>query len=166
MAEELDGTGWDSIDADSWPTVTDAIALWAVARNRLGFHRRFSQAKKGNKRLRYLLGATICRRVAHLFPDPRCHKALQTAEAYAEGTARLRSLVAAYNAAEGVDQSRFPAAVASAIVAAYWCCCPDDYHIIQSVEQVIDVAGYQAAVAAGVLTPDGKQGAGRAVWKR
>lgn len=162
------GEGWWGIgDADAWRDATDALALWCLARDQARFHRQLVDPKrvtKYNRRLQYLLGVAICRRVNYLFPDPCCRQALEVAEAFAEGTANLSELQAACDAVDAIDSPNLPVAAWAAARAVYWLG-PDDYQLTEAVELVIDAAGYQAAIQAGMLTVDDGVNIGRAVWE-
>jgi len=162
------GEGWWGIgDADAWRDATDALALWCFARDQARFNRHLVDPKrvtKYNRRLQYLLGVAICRRVEYLFPDPCCREALEDAEAFAEGTATLRELQAACDAVDAIDSPDLPVAAWAAARAVFWLG-PDDYQLTEAVELVIDAAGYQAAIQAGMLTVDDGFDVGRVVWE-
>src|SRR5262249_58476542 len=113
----------DGVAAAVWRPRTAGAPLWCWGSPRPRNNRRIERVlpKRINRRLHYLLAAAICRRVEHLLPDdPRCHEALRTAEAVAEGTARIRSLEPGHNAAGRVDESGRPAAVGAALPAVHW----------------------------------------------
>jgi hypothetical protein len=167
MAKKKKGNWWGIDTADDWRKGVDSLALWCFARDDTMFNRRVvdpERVKKYNKRLLYLLGAAICRRCESLFPHPRCHKAIEVAEKFADGKATLDDLEKSPQAADAVPTQRKSAAVSTAVRALYWLG-PDDYKVTEAVELVIDVAGYRAAVAAAVLAPNAGLEAGYDVWE-
>jgi hypothetical protein len=166
MAKNGDA-GKDRTEADAWRDATSAFELWHKACDRTRFNRRIvevSPTADYNQRLLYLTAVAFCRRVERLFPDPCCHRVLQVAEAYAEGIATLEELETAHEDVEAVDDSNLPALAAAAVWAAFWLN-QDDSKVGRAMEMLIDVAGYRAAVTAGVLAAHGNVAAGRAVWQ-
>jgi hypothetical protein len=153
-----------------WLNAVDAIVLWANVRNQTRFYRQIvdRQELKYNRRILYLLGVAICHRIARQFPDPCCHRMLQVAEAFAEGTAVPDELFNAHHDVETVRGRRaadlLPAASGAAIEAVFWLG-PDDYKVIHALEYVVDAAGYSQAVAEGVLSATATMHDGRAIWQ-
>jgi hypothetical protein len=153
-----------------WLSAVDAGQLWAYARGRALFNRRTAGRRKRqyNQRILYLLGAAVCRRLAHLFPDPCCHRLLEVAEAYAEGAATLGELADAHDEVDGLRCSRevdlLPAGNTAAVEAVVWLS-PDDYKVIRALDYVVDAAGYLRAVAAGALPAKAPLRVARAVWR-
>jgi hypothetical protein len=166
MAKKKGEDWWGVTTAEEWEKATDVFPIWCMARDRARFNRALvdpSKVKKYNRRLLYLMGVAMCRRVEALFPHKSCHKALQVAEAFAEGTAKYSKLGAAHEAVGAIDDDEQPVANWAAARAVYWLG-PDDYRVTEAVEMVVDVAGYRAALAAGILKPDSGYNPG--VWNR
>ncbi len=163
-----DESWWGITTADEWQTATDVDALWCTARDRTRFNRRLVEPNPNgryNRRLLYLMGVAFCRRVEDLFPHKSCHKALQVAEAFAEGTVKVGKLEAATEAVDAINTDEQPVAKWAAALAVYWLG-PDDYRVTDALDMVVDVAGYRAALATGILKPDGGYDAGERVWNR
>ena len=168
MAKKKDEEWWGITTAEGWEKTTEVFALWCLARDQARFNRRLvdpKQVEKYNRRLLYLMGVAFCRRVEDLFPHSSCRKALKVAEAFAEGTAKVSKLEAASEALDASDDEEPPAAKYAAALAVY-ALGPDDYRLTDALEMVVDVAGYRAALAAGVLKPDVGFEDAELVWNR
>src|SRR5262249_6451708 len=144
-----------------------ATDLWAFVRDELQFNRSVVKDPAGNQddynhRLLYLLGVAVCRRHEALFPDPCCHRVIQVAEAYAEGTATLDELEDAHEAVYRLTVEE--AAARAAVNAVFWLNA-DDYKVIRGVDCATDAAGYLHAIVAGVLSAGASESDGEAIWK-
>jgi hypothetical protein len=82
-------------------------AEWHAEANWLLLHQRVRR-RKGYARKVRLFTAACCRRVAHLFGDPRCDGAVSAAEQFADGLATGRQLAEAASAAHAAVTPGLP----------------------------------------------------------
>jgi hypothetical protein len=168
MAKQEGGNWWGVTNAEDWQNETDVFALWCLARDQARFNRRLvnrSRVKDYNRRLLYLLGVAIWRRAEYLLPDPCCHKALETAEAFAEGTANFEDMEASCDAVDRVPVRDEPQIVTVALRSLFWLVCSDKSKLTEGLELLVDVAGYRAAMDAGIPVTKGGFAGRQAVWE-
>jgi hypothetical protein len=145
----------------------DATELWAIVGSETRFNRRVvdvpDTGEDYNQRLLYLLAVAVFRRVEHLAKQRPWRKLLRVAEAYAEGKATSDQLGDAHEQVQRISLHKLSATRAAA-VCTLWLL-PDDYKVIRGVDHVSDVAGYLAAIEAGVLEQKAKIDVAQSVWK-
>jgi hypothetical protein len=137
-----------------WLTTGDWLALW--------FHS--DEIGLRTERKTHLFAVAACRRIGRYLTDPRSLRSLEVCERFADGAAGEDELEEACSRAQEASYERRPAAPGAAATAAFWLC--SGYKIGRAVEAVPDVYGYEAAIAAGVLSPDPiPQEGPQAIWQ-
>jgi hypothetical protein len=152
-----------------WSSAVGAEELWAFVRSETRFNRYTLESNEENwddynRRLLYLLGVAVCRRLEPLFPDPCCQRMLEVAEAFAEGRTTLDELADAHDAVDALPTSHLPAASNAAAAAVFWLS-PDDYKVIRMLWHTPDATGYLHAIAAGVLPAQATHEEAKAIWQ-
>ena len=129
-----------------WLTSADWLGLWIYSAS-IG---RLSDRKK------QLFAVATCRRIVHRLVDPRTFRGLEVTERFADGEVDEAEWENAFAAVERAsDECYFhqrPELVQSATRAVFWSCSGDMDKISRGAAHAADIDGYDAAIAAGVLT--------------
>jgi hypothetical protein len=130
-----------------WLTSGEWLKLW--------FHS--SEVGLRTERKTRLFAVAACRRFMHRLVDPRCRRAVEVCEAYADGQASAKELRAACDGAKFDDAPPAPrqqtAVCRAAAGATHWICYAE-YKVGRTTEAAPSVHGYEALIAAGLMDED------------
>jgi hypothetical protein len=139
------------VTEQEWLTSGDWLKLW--------FHS--SEVELRTERKTRLFAVAACRRFWHRLVDPRCRRAVEVCEAYADGRATAKELREACDGARfdnGPPVAGQKTAVCSAAAGATHWICYAEYKVGRATEAAPYVHGYEALIAAGLMDENDQNG--------